>query len=195
MVFFYTPSLRYHLRFDADTTPSLLTMNPEELQLMFAARLDLFDPILGHPTGADLTRLSEELTTIIIPLYYDVEKGNHNLLGIMMDEGDYNQRYCAKFPTPTKPSVYGETIPDNATNVACAKPEAAHKANIADCQLFASAKHETRDFILAVVDDKWVHKLCDPVTFYTAVLSLELLDHLKTLCGGLHALDVLMLQN
>ena len=34
-----------------------------------------------------------------------------------------------------------------------------------------------------------------PQLFYAAVLSRDLLDHLLLLCGGLHALDVLALQN
>ena len=31
--------------------------------------------------------------------------------------------------------------------------------------------------------------------FYTAMSPLELIAHLKTLCSGLHALDVLSLKN
>ena len=42
-------------------------------------------------------------------------------------------------------------------------------AKISDYQLFAAAERETREFILAVVDETWVRKLCDPVTLYTAV--------------------------
>ena len=46
-----------------------------------------------------------------------MEKGIHNLMGLVMDKDDYKQRYCAKFPTPTKPAVYDEKIPNKATKV------------------------------------------------------------------------------
>ena len=63
-------------------------MNPEEVQLLFAARIDVFDPISGQTTNADLTRLYEELATILLRLPYDVEKGVHNLMGLFIDEYD-----------------------------------------------------------------------------------------------------------
>ena len=64
-----------------------------------------------------------------------------------------------------------------------------------DCQLFAADERETRGFILLVLEDTWVRELCEPVAFYTAVAPSEILNHLQKLCGGLHALDVLLLQN
>ena len=76
MVFWYTPSLRYFLRFASNATPYHPAMNPEEIQLMFAARLDVFDPILGQTTDADLTRLLEELTMILLPPHLWYGEGN-----------------------------------------------------------------------------------------------------------------------
>ena len=52
-----------------------------------------------------------------------------------------------------------------------------------------------RNFILAVIEDTWIRKLREPVTFYTVVSPYELLARLKNICGGLHDLDVLALQN
>ena len=123
-----------------------------------------------------------------------MEKIIHSLLGLIMDKEYYKQRYWIKFPTTTKPAVCDEKIPDNATNVDCAKAKAVYNANIADYQLFVAAKHETHNFILAVVYDIWVHELRDPVTFYTDISPSDLLDHLQKLCSGLHDLDVLNLQ-
>ena len=181
--------------FSANATPSLPAMNPEEVQSLFVAWLDIFDPIWGQPTDADLTRSCKELMTILLPLPYYVEKGIHNFMGLIMDKENYKQRYLAKFTTPTKPSVYNLKIPNSATNLVRAKAEAVHTAKIVDCLLFAVAECETRDFILMVVEDTWLRKLCDPVTLYTTVVPYELLDHLQTLCGGLHSLDLLALQN
>ena len=112
-----------------------------------------------------------------------------------MDKEDYKQRYSTKLLMFTKPTVYGETVPNNATNVARSKAEAIHTAKILYYQFFAVAERETCDFILPVVNDIWVCKLHEPFIFYTDVVPLELLKHLQKLCGGLQALDVLVLQN
>ena len=95
-----------------------------------------FDPILGHPTDADHTRLYKELTKIFLPLPYNAEKGINNLVGLFMDEDDHKQHYHTKFPTPTNPAVYDETITNNATNVVQTKAEAVHTAKIANYLLF-----------------------------------------------------------
>ena len=68
-------------------------------------------------------------------------------------------------------------------------------AKIADYLLFAAAERETRDFILTVVEDIWFRKFREPIMFYTTISPSNILAHLKTPCGGLHALDVLALQN
>ena len=114
---------------------------------------------------------------------------------IVMDEDNYKQWYRAKLPMTTKPAIYDETIPNNAMNVVQAKAEAICLAKIADYLLFTAAKHETHDFILAVVEDTWVRKFRELITFCTVVAPSELLDHLQTLFGGLHAINVLALQN
>ena len=62
-----------------------------------------------------------------------------------------------------------------------AKTEAVHMAKIADYLLFAAAESKIRDFILAVIEDTWVQKLREPVTFYTSVSLSDLLAYLKTL--------------
>ena len=75
-----------------------------------------------------------------------------------------------------------------------AKAEDVCTAKIANDLLFAAAKHKTCDFILTVVEDTWVHKLREPVTFYSALAPSKSLSYLKILCIGLYAVDVLALQ-
>ena len=41
----------------------------------------------------------------------------------------------------------------------------------------------------------WVRELRDPNLFYTAVNPQALLSHLQAMCVGLHATDLLNLQN
>ena len=78
-------------------------------------------------------------------------------------------------------------------SAARAKAESKHNVKKADYDMYVSACRVTSKFILAIVEDTWVFELCDPEKFYVAVLPRELLDHLKLSCGGLHALDILVL--
>ena len=151
IVLWYTPSFRDRLHCAVNATPSLPAMNPEKIKSLFAARLGVFDPISGQQTDADLTQFRKELTTILLPLPYDVEKGNQKFMGLVMYEDGYKQLYCSKLPTSTKPFVYYETIPNDAANVVLSKAEAVHTAKITDYLLFAAAKRKTRDFILEVI--------------------------------------------
>ena len=64
-----------------------------------------------------------------------------------------------------------------------------------DYRLFYAAERKFTKLILAIVNDMWVRELRDPNLFYTAVKPRDLLGHLQTLCVGLHATDVLNLQN
>ena len=50
-----------------------------------------------------------------------MEKGVHNLLGLIIDKEYYKQRYRAKLPTLNKLDIYNETIKNNSTNVARSK--------------------------------------------------------------------------
>ena len=50
-------------------------------------------------------------------------------------------------------------------------------------------------FILIVVEDTWVRELRNPDIFYTAVKPRDLLKHPQAMCVGLHATNVLNLQN
>ena len=83
--------MRYILRFADDATPSIHTVNTEEIQSLFAAWLYVFDPILGKTINADLMRLREELARILLPLPCNVDKGIYNLLGLVKYEEDITQ--------------------------------------------------------------------------------------------------------
>ena len=86
-----------------------------------------------------------------------------------MCKDDYKQRYRTKFPTLTNPSVYNETIPNNATNVVWSEDKYVHKAKTEDYLLFVAAKCKTYDFILVVVDDILFRNSREHVMFYSAV--------------------------
>ena len=77
-------------------------------------------------TNYELTRLYKGIMTILIPILYDIEKGIKNLMGLVLEKENYKQHYRAKLPTPIKPVVYDETIPNNFMNVVQEKAEAVH---------------------------------------------------------------------
>ena len=62
-------------------------------------------------------------------------------------------------------------------------------------KLFAKAKLKARALILHAVDETWVLELKDEETLFTQFIPRQLLDHLQSICGGLHAIDVFALQN
>ena len=64
-----------------------------------------------------------------------------------------------------------------------------------DYKLFAKAKIEARALILHAVDETWVLELKEEDTIFMQVTPIQLLDRLQSICGGLHAIDVLALQN
>ena len=112
-----------------------------------------------------------------------------------MSDVDCTTQYTATFPIPSRVSHYNASIADNAEQGAQAKAESAHNVKKADYEVYVSACRKTSKFILAIVEDTWLRKLRDTNIFYAAVLPRDLLDHLQLLCGGLHALGVLALQN
>ena len=112
-----------------------------------------------------------------------------------MDEDAYRAGHGANFPTPSRPAIYDVNIPIDASNAVRFRREATHTSKKEDYQLFAAAERESSKFILAVVKDTWVRELRDPDIFYTAVKPRELLKHLQAMCVGLHATDVMNLQN
>ena len=170
-------------------------MKSDEIQSLFATAIKTYAPVEGQPSDPDLSILWETLTALLLPITYDVEKGIHNLFGLVMNEEAYKTRYGANFLTPARPAIYDVNIPIEATTAVQARHEAAHKARKEDYRLFAAAKHESTKFILAVVKDTWVRELRDPDLFYTAVKPRALLAHLQTLCIGLHATDDLNIHN
>ena len=45
------------------------------------------------------------------------------------------------------------------------------------------------------MDDLWINNLKDANTFYTKVTALQIMAHLNANSGGLHAINMIALQN
>jgi hypothetical protein len=103
--------------------------------------------------------------------------------------------YKTAFPTPKKPGIYDPTISDTAKDAFRAQKEAIHKAKRQDYAFFEAAEQGTRQFIMTLVADTYIRELKSPKLYYTRVKPKELLNHLQSMCGGLHTFDVLSLQD
>jgi hypothetical protein len=57
-------------------------MKTTEIQASFVALLDNFEPITGQPTDEDLTSLNLACLSAIVPIPFDRELGQHNLMGL-----------------------------------------------------------------------------------------------------------------
>ena len=170
-------------------------MKSDEIQSLFATALETYAPVKGQPSDPDISTLRETLNTLLLPIAYYGDKGIHNLVGLIMDEDAYKMRHGANFPTSSRPAIYDVDISIDASNAVRVRCKVAHTAKKEYYILFAAAERDSSKFILVVVEDTWVRELRDPDIFYTAVKPRALLAHLQSICVGLHATDVLNLQN
>ena len=99
------------------------------------------------------------------------------------------------FHSPTRPAVYGPKISDEDKPAIFWKKEITWKAGVHNYKLFAKANIEARAMILHAIGETWVLELKDEETLFTQVTPRQFLDHLQSICGGLHAIDILALQN
>ena len=65
----------------------------------------------------------------------------------------------------------------------------------ADYDVYDTSIRCTRNFIIAVVEDTWIGELRDPISRYNDAAPQAMMLHLTTTCVGIHALNVLTLQN
>ena len=75
------------------------------------------------------------------------------------------------------------------------RKEAIYKAGIRDFTTYEAAEHKTGKFVLRFIEETWVRRLNHAKNYYTLVTMGQLLGHLQATCCGLHAIDVLTLQN
>ena len=129
------------------------TMTPEDIVAKFADALKKFEPIDGQPSETYLTRIWEVLATLLLQIPYDETEGIHNLIGLIRPVVAYTTRYGTEFAKPACVRAYAENIDEDATAVAPALTEAAHKSKRVDHGTHETERHKTTQFILAVIED------------------------------------------
>ena len=114
-------------------------MKTTKTQASFAVFLDTFDPITGQPTDKDLNCLNLASLSVLVPIPFDRELGKHNLMGLLLSDGDYEQRMNLIFPPYLCPAIYDETIPKDSVLGDRAHTKVIHKAKIEDWKTFHCA--------------------------------------------------------
>ena len=99
------------------------------------------------------------------------------------------------FHSPTRQAVCDLTISYDYKPASVRKKDITWKACVNNYKMFAKAKLEAHALILHAVDETWILDLKDEETLLTQVTTRHLLDHLQSICGGLHAINILVLQN
>ena len=126
-----------------------------------------------------ITELQETLGGILYVVRYDAEKAEHNLIGLVIDDPDYVERYSKSFQRPKRPKAYDEDIADGEkVIIKVRKAEAVHKARLHDWELYDVSESQAARFIVDAVEDVWLAELKKKITIYAEVTAIEMLEHL-----------------
>ena len=167
----------------------------EEIRARFDAARENFEIDDGQPSESYISKIVEELGGILFTIRYDSERGQDNLIGIVIPQSEYTTRYNRVFQRPTRPAVYDDTISDGPVTNSVRKAEAKWRAKIHDWELYDVAEDESRRFIMDSVNEVWIAELKQKVTVYAEVTAYEMLEHLRKICVGTHEIDILDLQD
>ena len=96
------------------------------------------------------------MAPLLLQILYDKTGGTHNLIGLIRTVASCTTRYGAAFVKSTGVRYYDATIGDDATAVVHAHMEATHKAKRANRGNYKTARRDTAQFILTVVEDTCV---------------------------------------
>ena len=80
----------------------------EEIRARFDAVREHFDIDDGQPSESYISKIVEELGGILFTIRYDSEKGEDNLIGIVIPTEEYVTQYNRAFERPTRPAVYDD---------------------------------------------------------------------------------------
>jgi hypothetical protein len=169
-------------------------MKPEDVPILFAELASTFEPISGQPSDSDIVKITEVISEALYQIPYDDKTGVHNLVGLIQDKASYLADYKALFPAQKKPGIYDTSITELTKDSIRAMKEAVNKAKRQDHQFFVETERGVRNFIHAVVSETYIRDLRHSKFFYSNVKPRDMLAHLQSTCGGLHALNVLALQ-
>jgi hypothetical protein len=169
-------------------------MTPKAITSALAAAQALFLPIDEQPSDDDLIHLSNAIFPILLKTTYNWVNGVHNLWGLVASADCYLHHYGAPFVHPaTRPACYDPAINAESSCVHRVCNKTTWAALIQDFETYKATERSVKVFIKAIVNNMWIHNLCNPETLYSNVTALAIFDHLCECSGGLHALDMVLL--
>ena len=140
-------------------------MTPKEIQTLFAEAFEIFEPVYGQPTDANLQLICEAIAPILLSIPYNENGGKENIFGPIMADDKYTALYGHSFICPKRLAVYDASINLDAKTAKRVHAEATHKACTTNHNIYVAAECNTHQFTLKVVKDTWVREKRNPDTF------------------------------
>ena len=109
-------------------------MKSTKIQAAFVALLDTSEPIMSQPIDKDMTRLKSSILQQVVPIPFDLELGEHSLMGLVLSDAEYTEILGGNTTFPaylTRPKAYPK-VATAATVGERAEAEATHKARVKD---------------------------------------------------------------
>ena len=117
-----------------------------------------------------MVRLRKAILTILYSISLSANVGCPS--GLILSDAAYKQSLATNTGFDSMSGTfksYDPDIADNATYGVCKKREREWTATLNDQELIRACERGCSSFILNVVKDTWVRRLCDPDCFYTRV--------------------------
>jgi hypothetical protein len=158
--------------------------------------LDTQPTIIGQPNDDILFALKEKLFEVLQTISYDRADGFHHVVGVMQTESAYMADHKdSTFAIPKRLGLWDDKIAKDATVVKMKKAKAIHKAHAKDHKIWKTAEGDCKKLICIAVEEVYINKLKDGITFFHKVFACDLLEHLEKNSTGLYPLDIIALHS
>ena len=163
----------------------------------FAAALVDFPVNHDRHDDAYMQLVFDTIANILYSLTYNTVEGVNNLMSIIQDTAAYTTKYTVAFVHPTLPKAFDNAIDTNeAVSLSSRKAKTIHRAKLADWATYHAATTESNKFCVAVIGRTWISSLSKGIPIHFAkATTREILDAARKACNGLHAIDLLDLQD
>ena len=167
---------------------------PEVAKDIFTGAQAAFTPVVGRLNDDDVKRLNEAFINALQSI--DVPGGAIDLSDILLTDEEHKANHgdgstFARMEVPL-PGC-DNSIAADANNAVRAKAERLWTAKIELQHLIKTVERAGCAFLVAVVEDTWLHPLKEESTFYNKVPLQDFFARLKGGSGGLEATNIVSL--
>jgi hypothetical protein len=146
---------------------------------------------IEKPTFTSLTKFQEAINEQAIAIPAPTGDTALGHLHLVITPTDYAAASITgtAYPIPTNP---GETPTHEpgATGLQITENNRIHNIRVANYRLYINTDIQLRNFVLNALPDTYINALCNPVTKYARVTTLQLLTHLWTTYGTISSHDL-----